>query len=91
MSHDEPGVPADDLPDDDLRRELETVHRTRHETFLHGSDDALSVHTRRTEELEREWVARHPDRQVDPARTRAGSRERDGQDPTSGTAEAPHA
>ena len=91
MTDHDHGVPGDELGDDDLVRELEVLHRTRHETFLHGSDDALSVHTRRTEELEREWVARHPERQVDPARTRAGTRERDGQAPTSGTADAPHA
>ena len=70
------GVPPADLPEDDLLRELRHLHETRHETFLHGSDDALAMHTRRTGELEAEYRRRHPERQVDPDRLRSGSRER---------------
>jgi hypothetical protein len=71
------GVDPKDLPDDELMRELESVHNTRHDTFLHGSDDALTRHTTRQQELEREYLRRKPERDVDPGRTREGARERD--------------
>jgi hypothetical protein len=64
------GVPPDTLTDDELLRELSSLHSTRHETFRHGSDDALTNHSRRTDELEREYLRRYPDREIDPARTR---------------------
>ncbi|MEV6740314.1 DUF6158 family protein [Streptomyces sp. NPDC051104] len=60
-----------------LMRELETVHRTRHDTFLHGSEDALDAHTRRMAELEEEYLRRHPQRLVTADRTRAGARARE--------------
>ncbi|MDP9434925.1 MAG: DUF6158 family protein [Actinomycetota bacterium] len=75
------GVPAEALADDALERELAHLHETRHDTFLHGSDDALEFHTRRTQELEAEYLRRNPDRVPDARRTRAGSRELSGQDP----------
>ncbi len=75
------GVPAETLADDALERELAHLHETRHDTFLHGSDDALEFHTRRTQELEAEYLRRNPDRVPDARRTRAGSRELSGQDP----------
>jgi hypothetical protein len=68
------GVPAIELSEIDLMRELAHVHETRHETFLHGSDDALDMHTRRTAELEAEYVRRNPGRDIDPDRLRAGAR-----------------
>lgn len=68
------GVRPEDLADADLVRELAHLHTTRHATFLHGSPDALAEHTSRTAELEGEYVRRHPARDVDPARTRSGSR-----------------
>ena len=77
------GIAARDLPDEALERELEHLHETRHDTFLHGSEDALSFHTLRTQELEQEYLRRNPDRVVDARRTRAGNRELTGQDPTS--------
>jgi Family of unknown function (DUF6158) len=64
------------LSEQDLRRELEHVHSTRHETFLHGSHDALDAHTWRTAELEAEYLRRFPAREVDPARLREGARRR---------------
>jgi Family of unknown function (DUF6158) len=70
------GVPPSELSEQDLRRELEHVHETRHATFLHGSLDALDAHSRRTAELEAEYLRRFPDREVDPARLRAGARQR---------------
>ena len=73
-----PGVPTAELAEHDLIRELAHLHETRHETFLHGSDDALAAHTRRTTELEDEYVRRHPRRHVDPERLRSGARERSG-------------
>jgi len=70
------GVPASELPEEDLRRELARVHETRHATFLHGSRDALDAHTRRMGELEAEYLRRHPEREVDPDRLREGARRR---------------
>jgi hypothetical protein len=79
-THEHPdGVAATDLSDDDLLRELASVHRTRHETFLHASTTALVAHSERTRELEDEYLRRHPDRQIDPDRLRAGARDRAGQ------------
>ena len=68
------GVPAADLEEADLLRELAHLHETRHETFLHGSPDALDAHTGRTGELEAEYLNRHPERDVDPRRLRSGAR-----------------
>ena len=76
------GIAARELKDEALERELEHLHETRHDTFLHGSEDALSFHTTRTAELEQEYLRRNPDRVVDARRTRIGSRELSGQEPT---------
>lgn len=64
------GVPAPDLSDEDLARELGHLHETRNETFRHGSDDALTAHTGRTAELEGEYLRRNPQREIDPKRLR---------------------
>ena len=61
------GVPPATLTDEELLRELSSLHSTRHETFRHGSDDALTNHSRRTDELERQYLRRFPDREIDPA------------------------
>ena len=71
------GIPAQELPDEDLLRELEALHRTRNNTLRHGSDDALQRHTERTQELEADYLRRFPQREVDPHRLRSGARERD--------------
>ncbi len=42
------GVPARELKDEALERELQHLHETRHDTFLHGSDEALAFHTELT-------------------------------------------
>ena len=68
------GVRPEDLAETDLIRELEHLHRTRHDTFLHGAPDALRQHTSRSAELENEYLRRHPERDIDPARTRASAR-----------------
>ena len=34
---------------------------------MHGSDEALANHTTRSEELEQEYLRRHPARDVDPS------------------------
>lgn len=70
MSH--IGVDPTDLDADDLLRELRSLHDTRHDTLRHGSDDALENHNRRMLELEKEYLRRFPQREVDPARLRAG-------------------
>lgn len=74
------GVRPEDLAETDLVRELAHLHATRHDTFLHGSPDALAEHSSRTAELEQEYLRRHPDREVDPARTRRGARGSDARD-----------
>lgn len=73
------GIPARELDDSALERELEHLHETRHETFLNGSADALEEHTERMLALEEEYARRFPDRtQPDMMRTREGSRRADG-------------
>jgi hypothetical protein len=73
----EGGVDPAKLDERQLIRELETVHRTRHETLLHGSRAALEAHDARTAELEGEYLRRHPERQVVRERTRDGARTRE--------------
>jgi len=70
------GVAPPDLTNADLHRELEQLYETRLTTLRHGSADALATHTRRTAELENEYLRRHPDREVDANRLRDGARER---------------
>lgn len=70
------GIPATELSDDDVLREMAHLHETRNTTLRHGSSDALAHHTRRTAELEQEYLRRFPDREVDPERLRAGARAR---------------
>lgn len=73
------GIPADQLCDEDLRRELAHLHATRHDTVLGGSESALETHTRRMLALEQEFISRFPeDAAPDPLRTRAGSRHEHG-------------
>jgi hypothetical protein len=79
----EDGVPASELPDDDLDRELAQLHRTRDGTFRRGSEQALDRHTTRTAELEAEYLRRFPEREVDPHRLREGARERATEQPPS--------
>ena len=74
------GVVPAALTDEALERELKHIHETRHDTFLHGSEDALQFHTTRMRELEEEYLRRNPDRVIDARRTRHGSRELSGQD-----------
>ncbi|MFJ7272074.1 DUF6158 family protein [Streptomyces sp. NPDC099050] len=74
----EAGPSAGGLEEGRLMKELEAIHRTRHETLLHGSEDALLTHTRRMAELEREYVRRHPERAQTTGRTRSGARARTG-------------
>jgi hypothetical protein len=62
------GVEPAALSDDDLLRELGRLHETRNYTFRHGPEDALTNHDRRTAELEREYLRRFPDREVDQKR-----------------------
>ncbi|TDC64560.1 hypothetical protein E1258_07950 [Micromonospora sp. KC207] len=66
----EPGIDPAELADDDLIREMHSLHRTRLDTLRHASDSALANHLRRTAELETEYLARHPGREIDPARLR---------------------
>ncbi|MEV4659828.1 DUF6158 family protein [Micromonospora sp. NPDC049301] len=64
------GVDPTELSDDDLIREMHSLHRTRLDTLRHAADSALANHLRRTAELETEYLARNPGREVDPSRLR---------------------
>lgn len=64
------GVPAANLADEDLLRELAQLHKTRHEAFLHAPTQALQRHSERTTELELEYLRRHPEREIDSGRLR---------------------
>jgi hypothetical protein len=64
------GVPATELTDDDLQRELAQLHRTRHDTFLHAPTEALQNHSERTAELELEYLRRWPRRDINETRLR---------------------
>ncbi|MER7715654.1 DUF6158 family protein [Streptomyces flaveolus] len=70
------GVDPGRLDDQQLMKELETIHRTRHDTLLYGSNDALRAHNGRMAQLEGEWLRRNPRRPVASGRTREGARER---------------
>jgi Family of unknown function (DUF6158) len=75
------GVDPGALSDEDLLRELGNLYDTRFGTLRHGSDQALAEHTRRTAELEAEYIRRFPTREIDPERLREGARVRGGQTP----------
>lgn len=62
------GVDPASLTDDDLFRELSSLYRTRLAALRHGPDAALENHFKRTAELETEYMARYPGREVDPNR-----------------------
>ena len=68
------------MDDDRLERELRSLHETRVDTLLHGSPEALAHSTARITELEGEYLARRPGRDIDPDRLRAGARARAGQE-----------
>ena len=70
------GVEPNQLDDQQLMKELETIHRTRHDTLLYGSNDALRAHNARMAQLEGEYLRRNPHRLVSSGRTREGARER---------------
>ncbi|MER6914371.1 DUF6158 family protein [Streptomyces sp. NPDC000594] len=70
------GVDAARLKEHELIKELENIHRSRHDTLLHASPAALAAHTTRMAELEEEYLRRHPERPVSSGRTRSGARAR---------------
>ena len=70
-----PGIPASELSDGDLRRDLTHLYETRFDTLTNGSEDAFETHTQRMLELEQEFLRRFPaEGAPDPLRTRAGRR-----------------
>lgn len=69
---DDAGIDPAELTNEDLLREMSSLHRTRLDTLRHGSDASLANHLRRTAELETEYLTRHPGREVDPGRLRDG-------------------
>jgi uncharacterized protein DUF6158 len=62
------GIDPAGLADEDLFRELASLYRTRLQTLRHGPDAALENHFKRTAELETEYMARFPGREVDASR-----------------------
>ncbi|MBA3489428.1 MAG: hypothetical protein H0T78_07770 [Longispora sp.] len=64
------GIDPVELSEEELLQEIASLHRTRLEALRHGSDSALSNHLRRTADLESEYMARHPSREIDPHRLR---------------------
>ena len=58
------GIDPAGLADDDLYRELSSLYRTRLDTLRHGPDAALANHFKRTAELETEYMARYPGREI---------------------------
>ncbi|MFG1951040.1 DUF6158 family protein [Micromonospora sp. NPDC048830] len=64
------GIDPAELADEDLIREMHSLHRTRLDTLRHATDSALANHLRRTAELETEYLARYPGREIDPGRLR---------------------
>jgi hypothetical protein len=64
----ETGIDPAGLADADLFRELGSLYRTRLDTLRYGPEAALDNHFRRTAELETEYMARYPGREVDPSR-----------------------
>ena len=57
------GVEPATLSDDDLLRQLGSLHRTRLRALRHASRRALVTHLARTGELEVEYLRRHPARE----------------------------
>ncbi|GAA1567690.1 hypothetical protein GCM10009678_58190 [Actinomadura kijaniata] len=70
------GIDPSALGEDDLFRELGHLYDTRLEALRHASDQAYAEHTRRTAQLEAEYLRRYPGREVDPERLREGARAR---------------
>ena len=62
--------PTSDLPLDDLLHELRHLYEARLDTLRHGSDAALENSDRRINELEHEYLQRHPAREVSLRRLR---------------------
>jgi hypothetical protein len=54
------GVPAGDLGEDDLVREIASLHQKRHDMLVDGTADQFRHHVERTDELEAEYLRRHP-------------------------------
>jgi Family of unknown function (DUF6158) len=61
------GVPAEQLTDEDLRRELTHAHIKRHDMLVDGTIEQLRNHSERTRELEAAYVARFTDTVTDAA------------------------
>jgi Family of unknown function (DUF6158) len=59
------GIPASDLSDDDLERELTHAHEKRHDIFVSGTVDQLRNHSLRTHDLEQAYLQRFADRVTD--------------------------
>lgn len=56
------GIPATELSDEDLDRELAHALEKRHDIFIDGTAEQLRNHSARTHELERAYLARFTER-----------------------------
>jgi len=61
------GIPASELSDDDLERELAQLHETRSAILFSGTADQLANHVARTHELEHAALERFTERIRDAA------------------------
>ncbi|MGA8112984.1 MAG: DUF6158 family protein [Actinocatenispora sp.] len=68
------GIDPTTLNVEDVLRELESLYQTRLDAMRFGADHAWHEHTHRMDELEREYLRRFPEREIDPARLRGGDR-----------------
>jgi hypothetical protein len=59
------GIPASELSDDDLERELTHAHEKRHEMMVEGTADQWHNLRTRTDELERGYLERFASRVKD--------------------------
>jgi hypothetical protein len=59
------GIPASELSDGDLDRELSHAHEKRHDIFVDGTVDQLRNHSARTSELEEAYLRRFAGRVKD--------------------------
>jgi hypothetical protein len=59
------GIPAEQLSDDELSRDLEHVYEKRYDMFRNGAADQFRNNVQRMAELEAEYLSRFPDKVVD--------------------------
>jgi hypothetical protein len=79
------GVPARSLSDDDLRRELAQLKMKQAEIMATGTTDQKANHTKRTAELEEEFLNRFSPERQEMAEQSTAATDRHGEDPQPGS------